>query len=129
MAFYADLSNARQFIRFLNVGVDTHSKIFFALSSVSLLVAIAVFLFGVDTMRGRALTSRPIKESWRKMADYAYSDCDEIYRDNFRVTAISQIEEAIVAHLENSHLIGLRLRKMSCGIILSICLAGATLLC
>ena len=80
-------------------------------------------------MRGRALTDRPIKDSWQKMADYAYADCDEVYKDVFRITAISHVEEAIVEHLKYSHNIGLRLRKMSLGIIVSVCLAGGTLLC
>ncbi|MEG6504174.1 hypothetical protein [Nitratidesulfovibrio sp. 1201_IL3209] len=129
LAFYADVSGSNTLISFIGMEINIQSKIFKALSSLSLMLSMAVFILGVDTMRGRNSTSSPTSHGWLALSNMAYADCDEDYRDNYRIALIQDISNAITSHLKESNSRGKKLRCMSWGILASVGCAILTLLC
>lgn len=128
-AFFLDANTEGKLLKFLGIHINSQHSDFVILASVSVLLSLCVFLLGVDTMRGRKPTQRPTRCGWLKIADLAYTDCDEEYRDGARLAAIRDIEEAINSHLDESSVIGRKLRLMSAGILVSIGFAAMTMFC
>lgn len=129
LAFYADISGPKTLINFIGLHIDISSKFFKLLSSLSLVLSMAVFILGVDTMRGRKLTMRPTACNWLLLSEIAYKDCDENYKDEHRISLIRDLDDAIINHLKESSIRGIKLRLMSLGILISVGCAILTLLC
>lgn len=130
VSFFSGLSDgSSSMLSFLSLSVNIQSCMFKLLACVSLLMSLGVFLLGVDTMRGRGLTLKPAANTWMVYTKIAYADCDQEYKDDYRMLVIEHLDKALVIHQEQSNKIGTKLRWLSYGIIYSVVLAALTVFC
>ena len=97
--------------------------LFYLFYLVALACSVFVFVFGVNAMRGEGkgemycLSSRPYME----FANMAYEEaCGKRTRFECKVNMINDLQNAIYAHRETADKTGMKLRKMSYGLLFSL---------
>ena len=129
ISLYIDLATSKNLIHALSITVDVQNCLYRFLSCGSLMFSLAVFLLGVDTMRGRHKTAKPIESDVDRVMDLAYDDCSKPYYEYARITMLKEIDKALLHHRVMASERGIKMRIMSWGILVSVVMSLLTLLC
>lgn len=98
------------------------SIFFYHISAASILLGLAVFCFGIDTMRGRKNRVMPYI-SFMTLADTAHKEASGVNESATTLTTVIQsLNDSIINQKNEIHKVGIKLRTMSFGINFSIVL-------
>lgn len=99
----------------------TLTGFFYWWASLALLCGVVVFVGGLDTMRGRGYSLCPVGRPYSEFMQMAYEEATG-KRDQaeFRVNMINDLEVAINDYRTKASSVGLKLRKMSYALLLSL---------
>lgn len=105
---------------------------FYTWAFLAALAALGVFVLGLDTLRGRGVTWCPTLRKYAELTQIAYEEANDEMREKtppgtLRTTMINDLEIAIEDHRIKASSVGLKLRKMSWGLLLSLCFTGVAL--
>lgn len=108
------------------------SSMFYLWVVLAVVMALSVFILGVDTLRGRGVTLCPTLRTYSELSQIAYEEADDNMQEKtlpgtLRTTMINDLEIAINNHRKIASSVGKKLRVMSWGLLLSLCFTGCAL--
>lgn len=130
---------AAQISLFLPVWAENHKKMlpwelcptvaFFIFVLLALLCSFYVFVLGVDTLRGRDGIRLPYEHTYSRMCDHSYKEATEVENSlSLYLLLIKNLETAINHQKEQNVIAGLKLRRMSCFLLIALFFTGCALL-
>lgn len=99
----------------------TAGGFFYWWATLALLCGVVVFVGGLDTMRGRGFSLCPVGRPYGEFMQMAYEEAlGKRDQAEFRVNMINDLELAINDYRTKANSVGLKLRKMSYALLLSL---------